>query len=126
MAHPEPAHHVSQDLGLSVEQLAVGTGDPLHSAHDLDHGDGLVAEVVIAGPPAADVAQTQDHKDGQVVQRHVGQTGGAQLGPLAADVAQTHNYKDGQVVQTHEWQTDGAQLGHQVAQAHNQVDCQLV
>ena len=27
-AHPEPAHNVGQDLGVSVEQLADDTGDP--------------------------------------------------------------------------------------------------
>ena len=40
----------------------------------------------IPGPLVADEAQTHDHYDDQMVERHVGQTGGAQLG-AAAEVA---------------------------------------
>ena len=60
------------------------------------------------------VAQTHNHRDCQVVQRHQGQTGGAQLGPPAAEVTQTHDHKDGQVVQRHEGQIGRAQLGPQL------------
>ena len=51
MAHPEPAHNVGQDLGVSLEQLADDTGDPHVSvAHSEPvHGEYQDLRVSIGG-----------------------------------------------------------------------------
>ena len=51
VAHPEPAHNVGQDLGVSVEQLADDTGDPHVSvAHSESvHGEYQDLRVSIGG-----------------------------------------------------------------------------
>ena len=64
-----------------------------------------------------------------MVQRHVGQIGGAQLGPPAAEVAQTRGHVFGQVVQRHVGQTGGAQFcppAAKVARTYIHQDGQVV
>ena len=66
---------------------------------------------------------------GQVIERHLVQTGGAQLGPPAAAVAQPHDHLQGQVIERHNRQTGRAQLDPtavEVGHPHDQLQGQVI